>query len=108
MPKKSLPPRRKRMTRRGRLDAARRWLPKFTGKNVLRALKLQMLGIALDPAYVAQLRATLQNASRRVAVPVHEEPGVPDGYGEDWDGNFEYIVGFTSGGAPFGVPWDSD
>lgn len=61
MRKKSLPPRRKRMTRRGRLDAARHWLPKYTGKNVVRgyakwfdidlgcALKeLQVLGVALD------------------------------------------------------------
>lgn len=70
------------MTRRGRLEAARHWLPKYAGKNVVRghakwygvdlgcALKeLQMLGVALDPVYVAQLRKTLQNASQRAAVP---------------------------------------
>lgn len=108
------------MTRRGRLDAARRWLPKYAGKNVVRgyakwygvdlgcALKeLQMLGVPLDPVYVAQLRKTLQNASQRAAVPTDEEPEISDGYGEDWDENFAYIAGFTSGGSPFGMPWDS-
>lgn len=120
MPKKSLPPRRKRMKRRGRLDAARRWLPNYGGKNVVRgyakwfgvdlgcALKeLEMLGIAPDPVYVAQLRMTLQKVPR-VAASAREQEEVPEGYGEDWDDDFEYIAGFTPGGAPFGVPWASD
>lgn len=121
MSKKPLSPRRKRMTRRGRLAAARHWLPKYTGKNVVRAYakwfgvdlgcalkELQMLGIALNPVYVAQLRTTLQNASLRVVASADEEPEFPEGYGEEWDDDFEYIAGFTSGGAPFGVPWPSD
>ncbi|HEY6724144.1 MAG TPA: hypothetical protein VI197_08925 [Polyangiaceae bacterium] len=116
MPKKSVPPRRKRMKRRGRLDAACRWLPKYSGKNVVRgyakwfgvdlgcALKeLEMLGVALDPVYVAQLRMTLQQI-QRVAALAREQEEVPEGYGEDWDDDLEYIAGFTTGGAPFGVP----
>lgn len=109
------------MTRRGRLAAARHWLPKYAGKNVVRAYakwfgvdlgcalkELQMLGVALNPVYVAQLRLTLQKASLRVVASADEEPEIPEGYGEEWDDDFEYIAGFTSGGAPFGVPWASD
>lgn len=66
-----------------------------------------MLGVALDPVYVAQLRMTLQQ-SQRVAAATREQEEVPEGYGEDWDDDFEYIAGFTPGGAPFGVPWASD
>lgn len=109
------------MARSARLAAARHWLPKYAGKNVVRgyakwfgvdlgcALKeLQTLGVCLDAVYVARLRTTLQNSSRRVATPsTQEEDGIPEGYGEDWDDDFEYIAGFTSGGAPFGVPWAS-
>lgn len=118
--KKKLPPRRKRMNRQARLMAAPHWLPKYPGKNVVRgyatwfgvdlacALKeLQLLGVALDPVYVARLRATPQNAPRRAPV-IREEPELPEGYGEEWDDDFEYIAGFTSGGAPFGVPWPAE
>ena len=65
-----------------------------------------MLGVALDPLYVAQLRTTLQKVPR-VATSDREHEEVPGGYGEDWDDDFEYIAGFTPGGAPFGVPWPS-
>lgn len=62
-----------------------------------------MLGVALDPVYVAQLRMTLQQIQRAPA-SAREQEEVPEGYGEDWDDDFEYIAGFTPGGAPFGVP----
>jgi hypothetical protein len=65
--RKPLPPRAKRLNRKGRLAAAHTWLSKFDGKNVLRgyckhfavdwrcgAIELQMLGAKLDPAYLAQ------------------------------------------------------
>jgi hypothetical protein len=60
------------MTREGRLASAHNWLMKFSGKNVvgsyanwfgvdlLCAVKeLSLLGIAIDPAYVAKLKTTL-------------------------------------------------
>jgi hypothetical protein len=63
-----------------------------------------LLSVALDPVCVARLRTTLQNAPRR-ARALHEQPERPEGYGKEWDEDFEYIAGFTSGGASFGVPW---
>jgi hypothetical protein len=73
------------------------------------ALKeLQVLGVALDPRYVARLRTTLQNRGQRVVARPSEQSELPEGYGVLWDDNFQYIAGFTSGGAPFGVPWPYD
>ena len=64
--KKPLPPRVKRMNRQGRLASARSWLPTYSGKNVLKgyckhfgvdwrcaATELEILGVKLDPLYLA-------------------------------------------------------
>jgi hypothetical protein len=69
--KKPLPPRVKRMNRQGRLNSARAWLTKYGGKNVLRgyckhfavdwrsaAIELKMLGVKIDPNYLAQREKT--------------------------------------------------
>jgi hypothetical protein len=75
MPKKRrvLPPRRKRLKRPARLQAARHWLATFTGKHVVKAYarwfgvdlgcalkELQLLGVPLDSAYVTALQRTLE------------------------------------------------
>jgi len=75
--KKPLPPRGKRMNRQGRLASARSWLPKYSGKNVLKgycrhfgvdwrcaSVELAMLGVKVDPAYLA-LRETTEAEKRR-------------------------------------------
>ena len=114
-----MPPRRKRMKRPARLQAARHWLPTFSGKNVVRGypkwfgvdlgcavLELGQLGVELDARYVQALRTTLQHRGkcRKPAEPAPD--AIPDGYGREWDDNFAFIAGFTSGGAPFGVTWE--
>lgn len=66
------------MNRRGRLASARTWLPAFSGKNVLRgyckhfavdwrcaAIELKMLGVKIDPAYLAQRDKTEAEAMRQ-------------------------------------------
>lgn len=65
--KKPLPPRVKRLKRPARLRAARDWMVKYEGKNILRgyckhfgvdwrcaAKELTMLGVKLDPEYLQQ------------------------------------------------------
>jgi hypothetical protein len=106
------------MKRPARLQAARHWLPTFNGQNMVRdyakwfgvdlgcAVKeLQLLGVELDPRYVEALRTTLQNRARRPKGTEPASEAIPEGYGSDWDENFVYIAGFTSGGAPFGLTW---
>jgi hypothetical protein len=76
MPKKQthhpLPPLGKRMSRPARVQSARHWLSTFKGKNIVQGYRkrygvdwpcavyeLQMLGVELDPAYVAHLQTTM-------------------------------------------------
>lgn len=114
--KRPLPPRRKRMKRRGRLQAGRNWIPTYEGKNLVRGyakwfgvdlwcavLELRMLCVEVDPAYADEIWAS-QNKPKPTRSPTEE---LPEGYGTEWDDNFSNIAGFTSGGAPFGTPWET-
>jgi hypothetical protein len=119
--KKPLPPKRKRMKRAARLQSARHWLPTYEGKNIVRgyarwfgvglecALKeVQLLGVAVDPDYVQQLRETMRQRARSKPLKEPTVPGVPDGYGSEWDDEFACIAGYTSGGAPYGITWEEE
>jgi len=110
-------PKRKRAARAARLKAAREWLPSFKGKNVVKryakkfgvdlgcALKdLQLLRVPLDPAYVERLSRRLQHRIDRRRPKALSD--IPEGCGVDWDDNFSFIAGFTSGGAPYGTTWE--
>ena len=114
-----MPPRRKRMKRPTRLQAVRHWLPTFNGKNVVGGYakwfgvdlgcavkELGQLGVELDARYVQALRTTLLNRGQRRKPAEPAPDAIPDGYGSEWDDNFAFIAGFTSGGAPFGVTWE--
>ncbi len=83
---------------------------KFSGKNVVRSYakwftvdllcavkELSLLGVAVDPTYVAQLEKTF--ASRK-----NQTQPQAAGYGVDWDENFAYIAGRTESGFPYGRP----
>ena len=112
--KKALPPRRKRMKRAARLQAAPAWLARYAGRNVVRSyarwfgvdlgcslVELRSLGVELDPGYVTALRRTLDGA-RRPRRADRGEDEVP-GESDDW---FAYIAGYTPGGLPFGIAWE--
>jgi hypothetical protein len=113
--KRVLPPRRKRRKRPARLQSARTWLATYEGKNVVRGyakwfavdlwcavLELRMLGVEIDPEYAEAIRT--RRRKRKPVEPPRDE--LPEGYGIEWDENFSYIAGYTSGGAPFGTPWE--
>jgi hypothetical protein len=66
------------MKRSGRLASARSWLPKYSGKNVLRgyckhfgvdwrcaAVELARLGVKIDPQYLARRETTEAEELRR-------------------------------------------
>lgn len=98
------------MKRPARLQAARHWLATFNGKNVVRAYakwfgvdlgcavkELQLLGVKLDRGYLEALGTTLQNRGKRregAEIPTEQ---IPEGYGSEWDDDFAYVAGFTSG-----------
>ena len=106
------------MKRAGRLQSARKWLESFEGKNVVRGYakwfgvhlicafkELKSLGVELDPKYLAQLQTTCHNRTRKKQAKRKESA---DDDCIESDENFSYIAGYTSGGMPYGVPWDDN
>ena len=108
--RKPLPPRHKRLTRQGRLQAAKTWLRSYPGKNIalgyrkhfgvdpLCAIReLRLLGVAIDPAYeravLAASRAQNKKRKREENFLISEETF----YG------FAFIAGYTAGGVPYGI-----
>lgn len=106
------------MKRPARLQMAPRWLATFRGNSVVRGYakwfgvdpacavrELTLLGVELDPRYLAAL-ATTRMSSKNRPITERAPDAIPDGYGVEWDDDFAYIAGFSSEGTPFGVRWD--
>lgn len=112
------------MNREGRLQSVPRWLAGYEGSNVIRSYRkrygvdwlcaineLQLLGVTLDPVYVAQLQRTVeeqekQNRKRRL----ERRQAALD---EDWTERYQYseggnyfVAGYTSNGVSYGVAWE--
>jgi hypothetical protein len=120
--KSPLPPRTLRMNRAGRLRSAPHWLTSQTGRTAIQIAKsyrkrfgvdwpcaireLEMLGIRLDPAWVAQLGRNLEGAQRARRQRLERHKSEVAEYDPDSDENFAYIAGYTPGGAPFGITWE--
>lgn len=108
MKKKPLPPKVKRMKRAGRLTAANAWLASYSGKNVLRgycthfavdwrcaAAELQMLGVKLDPAYLAQRERTEAEQSRKRMERKQKQQADSD---QHWHPNTDPFAAYLAGG----------
>ena len=123
--KKPLPPRRKRMNRPARLASAKHWLRAFGGKNLVRGYarwfgvdhlcavqELRMLGVAVDPRYVAMLERTHQEKVRANAEARARGEATAEahrrGLEDDLDDNFAFVAGRTSAEfscGPVPTPW---
>lgn len=115
-----LPSRRKRFKRVQRLSSAKAWLESYQGNRIVRAYRwrygvdwqtafteLEMLGVSVDPEYkkrVLQSEETRLVAKRREKAKREAELREQRGY--DQDENFAFIVGYTSGGTPYGLSWE--
>ena len=66
-----------------------------------------MLGVKIDPAYKDQVLRTVQQQTehKRQRRLEQAQPNAND-FGWDQDNNFAVIIGYTSGGAPYGLSWD--
>ena len=105
-----------------RLKAAKEWYPaqhftedshvvkayrkKFNVDRICAMKELCMIKV-LSPKkqadYERQLQKHKEKRSRKKQKKQEEEF---DGYGIDYDENFWYIAGFTSGGFPYGITWE--
>lgn len=115
--KKTISPRHKCMNRARRLQSARHWIPKYLGKNLLRGYKnhfgvdwlcaiieLQMLGVNLDPSYVANLKQSLENQTK--SRKRKKEDRTVDASNSYSNETFAYIAGYTPAGVPYGITWE--
>lgn len=107
----------KRLSWPARLKAAKRWLARYGGKNVVRGYKkwfgvsdlcavveLRMLGVDLPDARLEQARRDEQaRATHRARQKEKYAPrtSIPESNEE-----FAFIAGYTEGGAPYGITWD--
>ena len=112
-------PRRKRFKGTQRLQSAKVWLATHDGHNLAQAYRrrygvdwqtafteLEMLDVAIDPDYKKRV---LQSVAGDLAARKRkkaEREAVQAELGFDQDDYFGYIVGYTSGGAPYGLTWD--
>jgi len=118
--KQSNTPRRKRFKQEQRLQSAKNWLPTYEGKNVFRGYRkrygvdwptalreLETLGVEVTPAYREQvLRAVQEWAEAKKRKRLEKAAEIESMLGIEQDEHFAYIVGYTSGGAPYGITWE--
>lgn len=113
-------PHRKRMKRAQRLQSAQSWLPTYEGKDIVKGYRkrygvdwqcafaeLEMLGVEIDPERKA---STLQTVERQAEIQrqkkLERAAEQASEFGWPQDHNFAMIMGYTSGGAPYGITWD--
>lgn len=113
-------PRHKRLKRKGRLQAARHWIPKYNGKNLVKgysnhfgvaklcaANELRMLGYQISDEYLAQLKASLVARQKEKEKRKREKELSQDkNLFIESDETFYYIAGYTSGGISYGITWE--
>ena len=111
--------RHKRLVRNARLQAARNWLPTYTGKNVVRGyrkhfgvdalcaiVELQLLGVPIQPGYIESVeRSRAAMRRKRAARKERKQRQASMPIVRDWDETYAYIAGYTAWGFPYGVTW---
>ena len=111
--------RRTHMKRSARLQSARTWLQTYTSEpnKLVKAYRkrygvdwptafkeLEMLGIDIDPEYKQQVLDTIQAQAEAKRRKKAEQARLARGYEQDY--HFAMIIGYTSGGAPYGITWE--
>jgi len=105
------------MTRRDRLVIAKKWIPNYSGKSIVKGYakwfgvdlictikELRMIGVIVNESYEKQVLSSM--AKKRSVQQKKEETVNPMNIDKQWnksDEYFDFIAGFTSGGTPFGI-----
>ncbi len=109
-------PKHKRFKRKQRLLHAKKWMENYTGKKLYHGyakhygtsklcavIELEILGVTFPPDLKENLkRCEIDRKNQKKAKKLKkvEETVIES------DENFAYIVGYTPGGAPYGVTWE--
>ncbi|MFD1675376.1 hypothetical protein [Alicyclobacillus fodiniaquatilis] len=118
--RKQMPPRRKRMNRAARLQFAKSWLPIYTRNHLIRSYRkrfgvdltcaiteLGILGVQLDDTHVKQLYQSEQaRLNVRQRTKLKRQCALETNLWPDSDDHHSVIIGYTSGGMPYGLAWD--
>lgn len=115
-------PRRKRMTRDGRLSAAKatRWVDQYKEKDVVAGyanwfgvdlpcavMELRLLGVTIDADRESQIKATIEaRAAARKRRQELRAQAEPEQLPLDSDETFAFIARYRSGGAPYGITFE--
>jgi hypothetical protein len=108
-------PRRKTLTKKARLASAKEWITKHDGQNLISGYakwfgvdkicainELKTLGVIIPENLENQIIESLKRRieQRKLAKEKSEALDIAD---YDSDDNFSFIVGYTSGGFPYGL-----
>lgn len=107
-------PRRKRLNRAKRMNVAKEWLATYSGSNPIRGYRewfgvsevcaiteLRMIGVDIPESRLETASRNEQARAARRAKRKRERAGVDEW--ADADETFAFMVGFTPGGAPYGL-----
>ncbi len=108
---------RKTLKREYRLRSAKDWIKTYSGNNVVKGYskkysidklcavkELRMIGFEISEEYENQLRQSLESLKQlRLSLKKKREDELNALCGFESDENFAMILGYTSGGFPYGV-----
>jgi len=119
MAHKSQTPKRKRLQKQARLNAAKSWMEKYDGKSIISGYakwfgvdkacaisELKLLGVQIPDDLGKQI---LKSEKERITLKNKEKASNADDNPFGPDESFAFIAGYTSGGAPYGLmheEWD--
>jgi hypothetical protein len=105
-------PRRKRYTRSGRLQNAKKWAEQYNGKNLAKGysnwfgvdllcaiVELEMLGYKFKKSYKDQVKQSIAARQKQKELRKREKEQLED-FEDDM---FYFIAGYTENGVPFGI-----
>ena len=96
-------------------DITKAYRKKFAVDRMKAVAELQMLGVSLTKEQIEREKAAvrayqnIQRAKKAKRKKSREQKRIQKDnpvFHEDQDDTFYYIVGYTSGGAPYGVTWE--
>jgi hypothetical protein len=107
------------MKRPQRLESAQSWLETYKGNKAVKAYRkrygvdfecafteLEMLGVPIDPDYKKRvLQSVAAQAAAKQRKKTERKAEQERLLGIESDDRFAFIVGYTSGGAPYGLTW---
>jgi len=103
--------------RERRLNSAKNWIKTYSGNNIVKGYskkysvdklcavkELRMIGVDISEEYEKQLINSMEALrQQRLSFKKKREDELNDLCGFDSDENFAMIIGYTSGGFPYGI-----